>query len=660
MFVSIWISWPSRVESGDPQHKELGPLGGDLEFPSGTIKEEPPGSGEFKIEPATVLDKQFGQIYYNQADCPVSKELIVDVLVWDDDSSKNLDDIQKIINAAVAAATAAGAKGAALGGAVLNALIAELTKSADDALGRFTSKIGIPDPCQESFEVIRAVPLTNLAKDLWKSVNAEDKNGIPFKDRGIEPPDAIGFLELKVLGGLKINKFSSAEEKPIDPLAFKELIAVDLGQADESVITGVLSLGASLPDNPPPIIYSFFLDIDNDLDTGAQGFPVDGAEFELQLAFENSDSPVAKLFGFNPITHTSEEIPEGIYDAAINIDRAIIFLSIELETLGNPVGPIAGWGVVETETGLTDVLPDNPAMRAPLIPINTDFTGIPPLVVSTDPPHDAVDIVRSADICVTFSKSMDRQETENAFTIMPPVAGSFSWQGNKLCFHPSSLLVPFTKYAVVIEETAMDRVGTPLDGDGDLVPGDSFRWQFITEALPLSSTDGAGVEKDGFVRGDPIFVAGSDFPPWTEVTIYVIQHGRVDLIPGVELIDVTDDGATPVQVDEQGRLLPVFVGRINFEGEFNIVVDLDQEGHFDPNVDRVDRTGIGLFVLPSPLLCDVDADGDIDRNDINAIFARRNTPAVPGDPLDADGDGLITVADARICSLQCTNPKCAP
>lgn len=58
-------------------------------------------------------------------------------------------------------------------------------------------------------------------------------------------------------------------------------------------------------------------------------------------------------------------------------------------------------------------------------------------------------------------------------------------------------------------------------------------------------------------------------------------------------------------------------------------------------------------------VCDVDADGDIDRVDIGLIFAARNTPAQPGDPRDADGDGVITILDGRRCMLMCTLPGCA-
>jgi hypothetical protein len=56
----------------------------------------------------------------------------------------------------------------------------------------------------------------------------------------------------------------------------------------------------------------------------------------------------------------------------------------------------------------------------------------------------------------------------------------------------------------------------------------------------------------------------------------------------------------------------------------------------------------------------VDGNNIIDITDIRAITAARGTPAAPGDVRDADGDGVITVLDARQCVLRCTNSRCAP
>jgi predicted extracellular nuclease len=73
-----------------------------------------------------------------------------------------------------------------------------------------------------------------------------------------------------------------------------------------------------------------------------------------------------------------------------------------------------------------------------------------------------------------------------------------------------------------------------------------------------------------------------------------------------------------------------------------------------------DPVVIGLDLLSPRVRGDVDGDGDVDRNDVNAITAARNQPASgPTDPRDLNGDNVITVQDARIDATLCTRPGCA-
>ncbi len=61
--------------------------------------------------------------------------------------------------------------------------------------------------------------------------------------------------------------------------------------------------------------------------------------------------------------------------------------------------------------------------------------------------------------------------------------------------------------------------------------------------------------------------------------------------------------------------------------------------------------------LSQSIACDVDENGDIDRTDIGLIFAARGmTASGPNDPRDPNGDGIITVQDARICTLRISAP----
>jgi len=59
--------------------------------------------------------------------------------------------------------------------------------------------------------------------------------------------------------------------------------------------------------------------------------------------------------------------------------------------------------------------------------------------------------------------------------------------------------------------------------------------------------------------------------------------------------------------------------------------------------------------------CDVDNDGDIDRDDLNliqkAILARAPVSG-PDDPRDPDRNGVINSIDGRLCALRCTRAQC--
>ena len=78
-----------------------------------------------------------------------------------------------------------------------------------------------------------------------------------------------------------------------------------------------------------------------------------------------------------------------------------------------------------------------------------------------------------------------------------------------------------------------------------------------------------------------------------------------------------------------------------------------------PPSNRISRRAFVGCAAPEPLICDIDADGVVDILDIRGISARRGEPALPGDPADIDGDGVITVGDARNGVYECTLSRCA-
>jgi|GEM_PF-3402775 len=70
-------------------------------------------------------------------------------------------------------------------------------------------------------------------------------------------------------------------------------------------------------------------------------------------------------------------------------------------------------------------------------------------------------------------------------------------------------------------------------------------------------------------------------------------------------------------------------------------------------------TAVLSILVSSSLPGDLDEDGDVDWIDLLIILYYRNRPASVAPACDIDGDGWITVLDARKCVLLCTRPRCA-
>jgi hypothetical protein len=78
------------------------------------------------------------------------------------------------------------------------------------------------------------------------------------------------------------------------------------------------------------------------------------------------------------------------------------------------------------------------------------------------------------------------------------------------------------------------------------------------------------------------------------------------------------------------------------------------------NERMLDAVTLDVILIEDIIPGDLDVDGDVDRDDVNIVMALRNTLATGhDDPNDIDGDGTITVLDARRLMRLCTRPRCA-
>jgi len=116
--------------------------------------------------------------------------------------------------------------------------------------------------------------------------------------------------------------------------------------------------------------------------------------------------------------------------------------------------------------------------------ITVDFqlpVATPSTILAHSPSGTNVSV--NATMSVTFSGAMNKTSAENAFSISPPINGSFSWSGNTMIFIPAFNLAYNTTYNITISEEAKDLNGIPMQS--------KYSWEFITasDTTPPVITD---------------------------------------------------------------------------------------------------------------------------------------------------------------------------
>jgi hypothetical protein len=176
----------------------------------------------------------------------------------------------------------------------------------------------------------------------------------------------------------------------------------------------------------------------------------------------------------------------------------------------------------------------------------------------------------------------------------------------------------------------------PIDYDRDGII-DAF--ESSTDAYNNNSIDN---DLDGFTEeeGDCSDYSPSIYPGANEVP-YDDTDQDCD---GYDLTDVDGDGFDSSNV-----------GGNDCDDE-NEAINPDAAESCDDNIDnncdgQIDE---GCISLPG----DLNSDGVVDRNDVNILKLYINRPASVYPECDIDGDGTITVLDARKIVTMCTCPRC--
>jgi uncharacterized repeat protein (TIGR02543 family) len=203
-----------------------------------------------------------------------------------------------------------------------------------------------------------------------------------------------------------------------------------------------------------------------------------------------------------------------------------------------------------------------------------EIVGVCPVVLSTVPDTDAINVPLDQVITVTFNEDVDPQTiNEDTFTVdgATSVAGTVTSSGATATFTPSADLAPNTSYTGMVTTSIKDPMGNALQ--------ENYVWTFTTiPEVTLSATPEAGGTLIGagtFADGSLVTVAaipneGFTFTNWTvgETVVSTSSSYQFEMDGNTELM-ANFTAVTAGNFTVNLSSLPIAGGTTNGSGQFS-------------------------------------------------------------------------------------------
>lgn len=192
-----------------------------------------------------------------------------------------------------------------------------------------------------------------------------------------------------------------------------------------------------------------------------------------------------------------------------------------------------------------------------------------------------------------------------------------------------------------------------LDPEDLLIVQYDARTVYVGE-LPLGANvetcDVGGVRKDSFNSDEIVYVNGSGFLPSTTYDLYIVISRR--WIDGITLSGRIQDTAETVSSDSSGDILPTVVWSPPLTtGKYDIVIDINRNGHYDEGIDALDDDDIdvtaGFFIragdTTQPTISILSPENKMYTvNDVSLTFSVSESTSWIGYSLDGQTNATIT------------------
>jgi len=333
--------------------------------------------------------------------------------------------------------------------------------------------------------------------------------------------------------------------------------------------------------------FCFYVDADNDANTGSPAPPECGADYRIcTFVYTNAEGQVSRattLECYNPCLDPVWQ-PQANQPFDVRLGQTVLEVSVLLSAVGNPQGVYSAWAVSERDGVLCDTQPANVCNVRMQLTRKVDL--ICPRVVAPDTYNVTGLGQLTAPVRVLFSEAMQPFSVADVM-IVPPLPFSVSQDpitGRVLFIQPIGAWTP-GRYEITLLPTIQDLEYHSLDGNKDTVCGDPFTFEFCVPDPYLKITDATGDPAQTFPYGAQVYVLGLTLPASSTFPLYLVSRGNADRY-GERLADWSHNGPDTVTTSASGSLGLTSVGTPLLTGRYQIVADVNNDGFYDA-ADRV-------------------------------------------------------------------------